>query len=207
MNSEGSYELNVLFSNGCEMMKLTPSVLKDDISNLIESLSLREFEIPSRTVLFKGSFFVPLLSTFASVFGAILIYAKGAISYGVSDGIISFFISDGWVLVVPTVIGGLLFSVMAYNNLLIYFSLPEDIRLTSVVISHLRNLVVLSLKVFLLALFFLCVMSWYSPWLAVAIPVSQFLFLFVINIFIGSEINRLGIGYGMNKIVGLIKKI
>lgn len=189
------------------MNTITVAEVNADVSMLMGSFNTEARAIPSSASLFKVSAVVPsiavLLSILSNVLGYISLY-KGESSL---SGFYDDFLSDGWAVIVPTVIVGLLFSFMTYNNLMMYMAVPDTARRRSVILSHLKKIVKRTVKLFLALMIIATVFSSMINWLAFAIPLLLFILLFAVNLVVGAEINRLGAGIALEKISKLINKI
>jgi len=191
------------------MSNFTRAEVDADIAMLTNKFSSGIRIIPSNSDLFKKCFFIPAIAFFLSCVSTLVFYFVSSIKYkyAYSDGYINFLTSEGWVVLVPTLIVGVLFAFMTYNNLIMYMAVPEDIRRKSVILSHLRKLVKRTVALFLILMVSSALLSGLIPWLAFAIPALLFALLFAISLVVGSEINRLGAGLALEKISNLIKKI
>ena len=191
------------------MSNFTRAEIDADIAMLTNNFSSGMRIIPSNSDLFKKCLFIPLISFLLSCVSTLTFYLVSSMKYkyAYSDGYINFLTSEGWVLLVPTAIVGLLFAFMTYNNLIMYMAVPEDIRRKSVILIHLRKLVRRTVALFLILMIFSALLSGLIPWLAFAIPALLFVLLFAISLVVGSEINRLGAGLALEKISKLLKKI
>jgi ABC-type multidrug transport system permease subunit len=191
------------------MSNFTRAEIDADIAMLTNNFSSGMRIIPSNSDLFKKCLFIPLISFLLSCVSTLTFYLVSSMKYkyAYSDGYINFLTSEGWVLLVPTAIVGLLFAFMTYNNLIMYMAVPEDIRRKSVILIHLRKLVKRTVALFLILMIFSALLSGLIPWLAFAIPALLFVLLFAISLVVGSEINRLGAGLALEKISKLLKKI
>lgn len=189
------------------MNTLTTADVNADVSMLMGSFSLEAKTISSSTSLFKISVVVPsiaiLLSMLSNVFGYISLY-KGDSSL---RGFYEDFLSDGWAVLLPTAIVGLLFTFMTYNNLLMYMAVPEDARRKSLILSHLKKVAQRTVFIFLTLMVLATVLSSVINWLAFGIPLLLFILLFAVNLVVSAEINRLGAGIALEKISKLINKI
>lgn len=189
------------------MSELTSSAVKKDLSDVLKYFELNSMGIAPHGSLIRLSLIVPMFSISFSVLSVIVVYLSNYGLDGREGGVFRYFMTDGWALVLPTFITALFFSLMAYNNLMLYLSIPLEVKRSSIVITHLKNVVKRMVISFFIALFIFSLLSWVSPWFAVAIPVMQLVFLFVVNIVVSSEINRLGIGLALEKFSTLINKI
>ncbi|MDE8558902.1 hypothetical protein [Pantoea vagans] len=189
------------------MSNLTMAKVDADISMLTESLSSRHRLIPSSLKLLKLSFFVPALALIAAFMSDIIGYVTLFRSQSSLEGYFIYFLSDGWAVIVPTLIIGILFAFMTYNNLMLYMAVPNEARQNSLVLSHLRNIAKRIVCIFLLLMLVSTILSVFKSWAALAVPALEFALLFVINMVVGAEINRLGAGLALEKISNLIKKI
>ncbi|ORM90093.1 hypothetical protein HA50_26340 [Pantoea cypripedii] len=189
------------------MSNFTMTKVDDDVSMLIESLSSSNRLIPSSLRLLKLSFVVPAIALIAAFMSDVIGYASLSDSQFSLQGYYFYFLSDGWAVVVPTLLIGLLFAFMTYNNLMLYMAVPENARRNSLVLSHLRKIAKRTVNVFLLLMFVSAILSVFKAWAALAIPALEFALLFAVNMIVGAEINRLGAGLALEKISNLIKKI
>jgi len=179
----------------------------DDVSMLMESLSSSHGLIPSSLRLLKLSLVVPAIALIAAFMSDIIGYANLFGSQISLQGYYFYFLSDGWAVVIPTLLIGLLFAFMTYNNLMLYMAVPEHARRNSLILSHLRKIAKRTVNFFLLLMFTSAVLSIFKTWAALAIPALEFALLFAVNMTVGAEINRLGAGLALEKISNLIKKI
>ena len=189
------------------MQNLTVADVNADISMLMEGFSSDKRIVPSSSHLLKMSVTLPLTAISLSFLSAVIIFLTG---YKVELTLLSFFdyfLSDGWIFVAPTIVVGLLFSLMTYNNIMLYLAVPEDIRQKSLLLSHFKLLakrtILLFLKLMVAAIF----LSGVSTWFAFAISGLLFALLFIVSLIVGSEINRLGVGIVVDKISSLVKSI
>lgn len=189
------------------MNTITVADVNADVSMLMGSFSEEARVIPSSAALFKISTAVPLIAFVLSIFSDIIGYISLDRSESSLNGLYNYFLSDGWAVLVPTAIIGLLFTFMTYNNLMMYMAVPEAARRQSVILSHLKKIVKRTVKLFLALMIIATVFSSVINWLAFAIPLLLFILLFAVNLVVGAEINRLGAGIALEKISKLINKI
>lgn len=189
------------------MNTLSTADINADVSMLMGSFSSEEKAIPSSTSLFKISVVVPsiaiLLSILSNILGYISLYKDDSSFSGFYDD----FLSDGWAVLLPTVIVGVIFSFMTYNNLMTYMAVPEKVRSKSLILSHLKKIAQRTVMIFLTLMVIATVCSSVINWLAFGIPLLLFILLFAVNLVVGAEINRLGAGIALEKISKLINKI
>ena len=191
------------------MTNFTRAEIDADISMLTEKFSTGIRIIPSNSDLLKKCFFIPVISFLLSLVSTLTFYFVSSIKYkyAYSDGYINFLASDGWMILAPTVIVGLVFAVMTYNNLILYMALPEDVRHKSVILNHLKSVVKRTVTFFLVLMIGSSLLAGFISWLAFAVPALLFALLFIVNFMVGAEINRLGAGLALEKISKLIKNI
>lgn len=77
----------------------------------------------------------------------------------------------------------------------------------SLLFSHLRKIVFRTVFFFLTMMLVSVILSSFISWFAFGVPALEFAMLFIVNLIIGMEINRLGAGLALEKISNLIKKI
>lgn len=189
------------------MSKLTTAMVDADISMLMGSLNSKNRVIPSSIRLLKLSFAVPAISILAAFLSDIIGYMRLYGSQSTLEGYCSYFLSDGWAVVLPTVIIGLLFAFMTYNNLIMYMAVPDDARRNSLILSHLRDMARRTVMLFIFLMFVSVALSYFTSWIAFAIPGLEFSLLIVVSLVVGMEINRLGAGLALEKVSNLLKKI
>ncbi|KAF6653080.1 hypothetical protein HFD91_21095 [Enterobacteriaceae bacterium EKM102V] len=189
------------------MSNLTMAKIDADISMLMESLSSKHRLIPSSLKLLKLSLFVPTLALIAAFMSDVIGYVSLFGSQSSLEGYSLYFLSDGWAVVIPTLIIGVIFAFMTYNNLMLYMAVPSEARRNSLILSHLRRISKRTVCVFLLLMLVSTILSVFKSWAALAVPALEFALLFAINMIVGAEINRLGAGLALEKISTLIKKI
>ena len=188
-------------------MTFLVSEINSDANKLLESLSLSNREIPSYSEVLKGCLFFPLISIFCCILSNASISASFVV-----DG--NFFItfrdellSDGWFVFIPTAVIGFIVFILSYNNVVFFLSIPKAAREESIIISHLmrvfKRVTLIFVMLSLLSAFF----SGLYPRLSFAIPAIEFIYFFVVSFFVASELNRLGAGFLLNKVSGIIKKI
>ncbi|KGT92355.1 hypothetical protein [Enterobacter cancerogenus] len=191
------------------MSQFTKAEIDADMAMLTEKIASGGTVIASSTDLLKKSFFIPALSILLSLVNTWTFYYINSLTYkyAYSEGYIDFLMSDGWVVLIPTVVIGVLFSFMAYNNLLIYLTIPDEVRKTSLVVGHLEKIVFRTVIFFLGLMLISVILSSFISWFAFGVPILEFALFFVVNLIVGMEINRLGAGLALEKISSLIKKI
>ncbi|PIJ48161.1 hypothetical protein BOM23_24125 [Erwinia sp. OLMDLW33] len=189
------------------MSNFTIAKINADISMLMESLSASERLIPSSGRLLKLSLLVPTTALIAAFISDIIGYTCLLGSQASLRGYYSYFLSDGWAIVIPTFIIGLLFAAMTYNNLTLYMVVPEHARRKSLILRHLRKIAKRTVGVFIFLMIGSAILSGFKAWYGLAIPALEFALLFTINIIIGAEINRLGVGIAVEKMSKLISNI
>ncbi|MFD3227291.1 hypothetical protein [Rahnella aceris] len=183
------------------------SDISADLSMLMDGFSTDKRIVPSATISLKLSAVIPVASLIMSFTSALIVYFAGYNPELTLQAFIDYFLNDGWVFVAPTLIVGILFTLMSYNNLIVYLAIPESIRRRSVVMTHLRKVTKRTIGFFLILMLVATFLSGYSTWFAFSITGLLFSLLFIVNIIVGSEINRLGAGLAIEKISKLVKKI
>jgi len=189
------------------MANLTMADVDNDVSMLMGSFRSNERHIPSFVRLLKTRASVPLLAITLSILSDINGYLSLYQKQASISGYYYYFLSDGFAVVVPTIVVGLLFSFMTYNNLMMYMAVPQDVRNKSVILSHIKKIVKRTVTLFLVLMIFSASLAGLTPWFSIAIPALLFVLLFAVNLVVSSEINRLGAGLVLEKISNLIKKI
>jgi len=185
-----------------DMSNMTVCDIEADISKIMEGFASGKRLIPSSLSLLKVSLIIPVISVIISFLSVLALY----ISYG-QNGYIDFVLSDGWIVIIPTAAIGLFFSFMAYSNLIMYMSVPEEIRRSSKILSHLRSVVSRTVTIFLSIMLISALIAGFYSRAAFLIPLLEFLLIFAVNIVVGSEINRMGAGFAIEKMSAFIKKI
>lgn len=188
------------------MANLTTAQVNADITMLTNGFSSGERIIPSNSSLIKTSFFIPAISVFLSLLSTVSVYLPGSASKSM-EGYFEFLVSDGWIVVLPTAIVGMLFALMTYNNMIMYMSIPKHVRETSLILSHLKKIAKKTIILFLVLMCVSTVLAGFNSWFAFGVTALEVVFFFTINIAIGAEINRLGAGLALEKISSIIKKI
>ncbi|MGC0797406.1 hypothetical protein WKH24_21935 [Pantoea agglomerans] len=191
------------------MSQFTKAEIDADMTMLTQKIASGSTVIASSSDLLKKAFFIPALSLLLSLVNTWTFYYINSLryKYAYSEGYIDFLTSDGLMVIIPTVVVGMIFSIMAYNNLLLYLSIPEDVRKKSLLFSHLRKIVFRTVFFFLAMMLVSVILSSFISWFAFGVPALEFAMLFIVNLIIGMEINRLGAGLALEKISNLIKKI
>lgn len=187
----------------------TKTEVDADIAMLADKLSSGGRIIPSSSDLLKKCFFIPGVSLVLSLVSTWVFYFADSLRYKdlYSEGFFNFLISEGWIVIAPTVIIGLFFSLMTYNNLIMYLTISEDVRQKSLVLSHLKKVVKRTVVFFLGVMLLSTILCGFVPWFAFGVPASEFALFFIVNIVVGMEINRLGAGVALEKVSNLLKKI
>lgn len=191
------------------MSNFTRTEIDADMAMLTDKISSGGRVIPSSSELLKKSSFVPAISILLSLASIFVLYFIGSMKYSYisSQSFFDYLISEGWVIVVPTMVVGVFFSLMTYNNLIMYLTLSEDVRGNSLILIHLRRVVQRTVVFFLSLMVLSTILSGFISWLAFGIPALEFALLFIVNLAVGMEINRLGAGLALEKISNLLKKI
>lgn len=190
------------------MSKLTVKDVNEDLNMLLSCFGEQSRDIPSFGDIASKSVLVPLVSVCASIIGVVFFYASGLIRHpDTVDNFGVFFFNEGWYPVAASAVVGLLFFAMCYTNLTLYVTIPQEVREKSVLVQHMVKLVRKSVMTFFILIGLAACFTALEPALIFAIPVGTFIFLFVINIVISLEINRLGMGPALEKLSALVKKI
>ena len=93
-----------------------------------------------------------------------------------------------------------------YSKLMMYFTVPEDVRKNSLILNHLQKITVRVVKFFIFMMFLSLVLAAFNPLFTFAIPALLFVMIFAMGFIVGSEINRFGTGLALEKVSSLIKK-
>ncbi|WP_028715675.1 hypothetical protein [Pantoea ananatis] len=189
------------------MASLTTADVNADLDMLTNTFSSGKRIIPSNTDLLKACFYVPAISVLLSLLSTFSIFCFEFAKEMSLSHYWDFLMTDGWAVILPTAIIGLFFAFMAYNNLIMYMTIPAEVRVKSLILSHLKRVVQKTVFLFLTCMFISSVTAGFVPWFAFGVPALEFALLFVINIVIGSEVNRLGAGVALEKVSALLKKI
>ena len=177
------------------------------MDSLINGFDAESTRIPPVREIFKISAVVPLCSLVICLVGLFSVF------FGVKGndhdlyGYFNYLISDGWIVVLPTIIIGLFFFLMSYNNVIPFLMIPKKNTEDSIVIQHLLGLVRKTILIFLTLMLLSSLVACFYPILAFSVPVLELVLFFAINIVVGSEINRLGAAFAFEKIAKLMKKI
>ena len=189
------------------MGNLTVEQVEADVNYLMDSLDSNKRLIPSPSVLLKKTSFIPILSVVLSFISTVVFYFSADWNEKTIAGFIHFLATEGWAVVVPTTIIGLFFVLLTYNKLLMYLTLPEDVRSKSIILQHLHRVTRTTISLFICLMVGSVVLATISPWFSFAIPALLLIMMFALGIVIGSEVSRLGSGIALEKISQLIKKI
>ncbi|MFT4273127.1 MAG: hypothetical protein QM578_19145 [Pantoea sp.] len=189
------------------MKNFMASDVSADLSMVLEGFSTDKRILPSCLELFKFSALIPSVSLLLSFISSSVVYFSGYKPLLNLDGFLEYFLSDGWVFLAPTLVVGVIFMLMAYNNMILYLTIPDDVRTRSLVIEHLKKITQRTVGFFVMLMLAATLVSGFSPWFAFSIPALEFILLLAVNMIIGVEINRLGAGLALEKISNLIKKI
>ena len=191
------------------MGNFTKTEIDADIAMLADNISSGNRIIPSNSDLLRRCFFIPVVSLILSLVSTLVFYLVDSHRYKnlYSDGFFNFLTSEGWVVIAPTVIIGLLFSFMTYNNLILYLTISNEVREKSLVLRHLKKVVKKVVVFFLGVMLLSTLLCAFIHWLAFGVPASEAALFFIVNIVVGMEINRLGAGVALEKVSNLLKKI
>lgn len=189
------------------MKGLLATEVNADLTMLMDGFSIQNRIVPSASASLKLSMVIPLAAVLLSFISASVIYFTGYKPVLTLDGFAEYFLTDGWVFIVPTLVVGSVFTLMAYNNLLLYLAIPESFRENSLVVKHLSKLAKRTVSFFMILMMISTLLSFYSTWFAFAVTGLLFALLFTINLVVGAEINRLGAGIAIDKISKLVSKI
>ncbi|MBD8109352.1 hypothetical protein [Erwinia persicina] len=189
------------------MNNLTAADVDADITMLMDSFNIHKRSIPSLGLLMRRSAVVPCFSLFFSAISTVIFYLSTDNSAASISGFFDFFMSEGWYLVAATLAVGLFFSFMTYNTLLTYMAFPAETREKSIIFRHLMSITRKTVFIFFGLIVVSCILSGLSPWFTVAIPALTLALFIVVNVIVGLEISRLGIGAFLQKMSALIKKI
>lgn len=190
------------------MSELSVKDVNADLSLLVDRFINSDRMIPSFSEIAKRGLFVPFISVVLSLISVVLFYftlmAERTISL---PGFRDFFMEEGWYPIAATLFTGFCFFVMSYTNLMLYVAIPNDARNKSIVIRHLKGIIKKTVSCFIVLVSLSAFLTAFEPVFAFVIPGLMFMFVFVINIVVSAEINRLGMGFAIEKIGKLIKKI
>ncbi|WP_261643061.1 hypothetical protein [Erwinia mallotivora] len=189
------------------MSILTAAQVEADVNYLINGLEVNKRLIPAASTLFKKSSAIPLVTVLLSFLSTVVFYVS---SEGNELGIAEFchfFMTEAWVVVVPSAIIGLFFILFTYNKLMMYFSVPVEVRKKSIILNHLKEITARIVKVFISLMICSVILTPISPWFTFAIPGLLLVLMFATGLIVGAEINRFGTGMALEKISGLLKKI
>lgn len=189
------------------MENFTVAKINADISMITDGFSSGDRVIPSPAKLLKTSILVPAVAVTLSFLSILTVYVSVYGSEISVAGYWEYLISEGWAVILPTALVGVFFSFMIYGNLVGYLTIPEGVRAKSILFSHLRKLARRTVALFLLLMVSAALLAGFKPWLAFGVPALEVALLFVLNLVIGSEVNRLGAGLLMEKVSTLIKNI
>jgi hypothetical protein len=189
------------------MANLTAVQVEADINLLIDSFDGKDRLIPSPPTLLKKSSVIPLLTIFLSFLSTIVFYFSSDWNEKTGAGFLHFFLTEGWVVVAPAAIIGVIFMLFTYSKLMMYFTVPENVRNKSIILKHLQRVTGRVIKSFIFMMMFSVILAGFSPWFTFAIPSLLFVMIFAVSLIVGAEINRLSIGLALEKISKLIKKI
>lgn len=189
------------------MQVLNGENIMSDISSLMDGVSSIKAEIPPVGKVLKASLLLPAFTFIASILSSISYYYSNKYSHLRYNGLSDYFFSDGWVFVAPTLVVGFVFFVMAYNNVLLYMSVPKLLRDGSIILLHIKGIALKAAFLFLALIGMLTLSSSFFHFALYLIPAIEFIFIFIVNMVIGMEINRLGVGFVLEKLTSAIKKI
>ncbi len=189
------------------MSILTAAQVEADVNYLIDGLEANKRLIPASSALLKKSSVIPLLTIFMSALSTVVFYVSSEWSELSVADFFHFFMTEAWVVVAPAAIIGLFFILFTYNKLLMYYSVPEEVRKKSVILIHLKKITVRIVKLFIAMMVCSVVLAALSPWFTFAIPALLLVLIFAAGFIVGAEINRFGTGLALEKISKLINKI
>lgn len=188
------------------MANLTAAQVEEDVNYLIEGLDINKRLIPSASTLLKKSAAIPFLTILLSFISTIVFYLSSDWNERTLYGFSHFFLNEGWVVVAPAAIIGAIFMAFTYSKLMMYFTVPEDVRKNSLILNHLQKITVRVVKFFIFMMFLSLVLAAFNPLFTFAIPALLFVMIFAMGFIVGSEINRFGTGLALEKVSSLIKK-
>jgi len=189
------------------MGNLTVEQVEADVDYLMDSLGSNKRLIPSPSVLLRTTSSIPLLSVVLSFISTVVFYFSADWTEKTTAGFLHFLATEGWVVILATAIIGLFFMLLTYNKVLMYFTLPEDVRNKSTILQHLNKVASRTVNLFVFLMMCSAALAAISPWFTFAIPALLLFMMFTVGIIISSEVNRLGSGMALDKISNLIKKI
>lgn len=121
------------------MGNLTVEQVEADVDYLMGSLGSNKRLIPSPSVLLRTTSSIPLLSVVLSFISTLVFYFSADWTEKTTAGLLYFLATEGWVVILATTIIGLFFMLLTYNKVLMYFTLPEDVRNKSTILQHLKG--------------------------------------------------------------------
>jgi len=189
------------------MENLTVAKINADISMITDGFSSGDRVIPSPAKLLKASVLVPAIAVVLSFLSILTVYVSVYGSEISLAGYWEYLISEGWAVILPTALVGVFFSFMIYGNLVVYLTVPKGVRAKSILFSHIRKLAQRTVAIFIILMIFAALLAGLKPWLAFGVPALEVALLFVLNLVIGAEVNRLGVGLLIEKLSTLIKSI
>lgn len=189
------------------MANLTTAQVEADVNYLMDSLGASNRLIPSASTLLKKSSVIPIVTIFLSFLSTVVFYFSAAWNEKNISGFLHFFLNEGWAVVAPAALIGVIFMMFTYGKLMMYFTVPEDVRSKSIILNHLHKVAGRVIKSFIIMMVLSVMLAAVSPWFTFAIPGLLFVMIFSVGLIVGSEINRLSAGIALEKISNLIKKI
>lgn len=179
-----------------------------DISMLFGCLSDPDRRIPSFSDIARKSSLIPIFTTIVSFISVLVYYSSLATRHpDTVEAFSKFFVEEGWYPVGASIVIGFLFFIMSYTNLTLYMTIPFSVREKSLLVKHLTRLVRRVVIIFFVFIGIAAFLTALQPLLSFAIPGAMFVFLFVINLIISLEINRLGMGPVLEKMNKMLSKI
>ncbi|WP_024555137.1 hypothetical protein ACP26C_23870 (plasmid) [Franconibacter helveticus 513] len=189
-------------------MTLSYKEVKEDVHMIISSLDNEEREIPSTLHSLKICSIVPFVSVLlnAVTFVVVCALANGRAVFDLNN--IRYLFNDWGALPVYAAIAiGIAQTLLFVTQVTLYFSVPNDVRQKSLVLSKVRE----KLKNFLIIYFGLILItsfiSTYSFMWVFATPAIMFVSIFIINFIASIEVAKYGLTPVLTKLSAVCSKI
>lgn len=190
-------------------MAYTNGEAKKEIAEIIAGIGSDERPVSSSKEAFKIVAIYPVMMVLTVILMWFIFYAMMVLTGDNTGQKISFYFEaaqlimgyGGWISVGATIVIAVFFMLINYSTVLIYLSIPEDIRRRSKIIASMRSMIkkmCLTLWVGATLLSFVGILSHWMILMAVSVPAVMFISIFIVNGYIGMQSARYGLGVVMS---------
>lgn len=190
-------------------MVYTNGEAKKEIAEIIAGIGSDERPVSSSKEAFKIVAIYPVMMVLTVILMWFIFYAMMVLTGDNTGQKISFYFEaaqlimgyGGWISIGATIVIAVFFMLINYSTVLIYLSIPENIRRRSKIIASMRSMIkkmCLTLWVGATLFSFVGILSHWMILMAVSVPVVMFLSIFIVNGYIGMQSARYGLGAVMS---------